>query len=97
MATIDYNSLGAAGTAGEITTATESILTLYNIPDSPGHKRYRVGIEISPDLGTTWFKLPGAFSQRGFLTVKVAATKARIKVYNKQGGTSAGNVFLVAR
>ena len=97
MATINYNSSSSTGTAAEIAITTESTLTLYNIPSIESDHKYRLGIDVSPDSGTTWVRLPDVLSRKGCMTVNVAATKARVRVFDLQGSASTGVVFLIAR
>jgi len=82
---------------GTATLTTESIITLYAFERTGTHGDWRLIIEISPDSGTSWVEAGPTLNKAGCVTLKAAATQARVKVLVAQGGTSTITAHLLAR
>ncbi|MEE8289578.1 MAG: hypothetical protein V3R25_09215 [Nitrosomonadaceae bacterium] len=95
MAVLNSNNAGAVGALIALTTQTK--LTLYVLPATGTHANHQLGIEISPDGGTSWLELPNVVRGLGEFTREVVATQARVKVIQREGATSTVNAFLLAR
>lgn len=67
---------------------TQTKICLFVSSNTGTHDQHQMGIEISPDGGTTWFELPDIVRGVGMITVDHIATTARAKVVSIEGGTS---------
>jgi len=95
MATLDTNDLGAVTT--HLAATTETLFTLYVYPLTGTHDNFRVGLEMSPDNGTNWTKVPEVIRGLGCFTVSHVATRVRAVVVDVEGATSTVTVILLAR
>ena len=96
MATLNTNTDNA--TAGEILLTTESVITLYVLPDTGSHDKHRVILQISPTAsGANWRRFSPPVRGIGVETYIAGALRARAKVVKPEGSTSTCDVFLVAR
>ena len=96
MAILDTNVAGA--TAGEIVLTTESMVTLYVLPDTGDHDKHRVVLQISPTVsGANWRRFGQPVRGIGVGTYIAGALRARARVGKPEGSTSTVDVHLIAR
>ena len=93
--TLDSNDKGAS--AAELTLTTETIISFYIFAKTGTAGKYRVGIEASPDNGTTWVEIGVVLAHPGIHTCPCIATKVRAIVLEAQGETSTITVHILAR
>lgn len=95
MAVLDTNNKGAV--VARISMTTETIITLYVSTRSGASSNHRVGVEVSPDGGTTWVEMPHSVLGVGCTSFSCVATDVQAKVFEAEGSASSSNVFLLAR
>lgn len=95
MATLDVNDIN--DTAVSTAVSSNSMITLFVTQATGTSTQYIVGIEVSPDSGTTWIPCHHTLQGTGFLVVEIAATNARAYVIAVEGSASTVNVWLLAR
>lgn len=93
--TLDTNSLGA--TAATLTLTTEKLISIYVIAKTGTKGNYRVGLEISPDSGSTWVESEVIIAGPSVETISCVATQARAVTLDAQGATSTVTIHLLAR
>ena len=93
--TLDTNVLGA--TAATLTLTTEKLITMYVTAKTGAKGNYRIGLEISPDSGTTWLDSEVIMAGPGVETISCVATQARAVTLDAQGATSTVTIHLLAR
>lgn len=86
------------GTTGTIAGTTVPVvgaqISMYVAADR--NNEYEIALEVSPDGGLSWFVWPQKVVAGGILTVTVAATHARARVYRAEAGAT-GTVFILSR
>lgn len=90
---LDTNSLGALSTALALTT--ETLVTIYVWNATGTSKRHKVQLQVSPD-GTNWLDTPDFLVGIGCNTLRVNATKVRLKVTGPEVAVSTCNVMIIA-
>jgi len=95
MAVLDANDKGAVAASMVLTTQTK--ITTYIKQRSGEQGNYRIGLEISPDSGISWFDKGDVLRGPGILTCECVATNIRAVVLDAQGGASSIDVFILAR
>ena len=85
-------------TSSVLFLTTEKTLTLYINGRTGVDNNHRVGIELSPDDGVTWFAWPQTLVGIGILTIShCVATQARAIVVEAEGASSSIIYYLLAR
>lgn len=92
---IDTNIKGSV--VAKISLTTEKTITLYVFSRTGSDNNYRVGIEASPDDGTTWVDMPQTLRGQGCISFDCIATDVQAKVTEAEGDASSATVYLLAR
>lgn len=96
MAAIELNTNSLGVVTPSVVLGTNRLITLYVFSKTGASNNHRVGIEVSPDGGTSWILLScSVLGEECETYIDIVATHVRAKVVEVEGGTSTVDVHIL--